>query len=61
MSDHAETKTSPIAAIILLLIIVGLVVYGIGMMNGGAYGPAAGAGALLFLTGLFMVLKVGKP
>ena len=61
MSEHAESKTSPVAAIIMLLIIAGLVVVGIALMNSSDYFGSGIAGALLFLTGLFMVLKVGKP
>ena len=36
------------------------VTLGIGAMNSGATGPAAIAGALLFLFGLFAVLTLGK-
>lgn len=61
MSEHAESKTSPVAAIIMLLIIAGLVVFGIGLMNSADYFGSGIAGVLLFLTGLVMVLKVGKP
>lgn len=61
MSEHAESKTSPIAAVIMLLVIAGLVVWGIGLMNSGAYVSAGVAGLLLFLTGLVMVLRIGKP
>ena len=61
MSEHAESKTSPVAAVIMLLIIVGLVVYGIGLMNSGEYAGAGLAGVLLLATGLVMVLKIGKP
>lgn len=61
MSDHAPSKTSPIAAIVMLLIIAGLVAWGIGLMNSAVYGPAGGAALILFLFGLVMVLKVGKP
>ena len=45
----------------MLLIIAGLVAWGIALMNSAAYGPAGGAALILFLFGLFMVLKVGKP
>jgi hypothetical protein len=61
VSEHAESKTSPVAAIIMLLIIAGLVVFGIALMNSSDYVGAGIAGGLLFLFGLVMVLKVGKP
>ena len=61
MSEHAESTTSPIAAVIMLLVIVGLVVWGIGLMNGGEYVGAGLAGLLLLVTGLVMVLRIGKP
>lgn len=61
MSEHAESKTSPVAAIIMILLIAGLVVWGIGLMNGADYFGSTIAGGLLFLFGLYTVLKVGKP
>ena len=60
MSEHSETKNSVVGAVIMLLIIAALVTLGIGAMNSGATGPAAIAGALLFLFGLFAVLTLGK-
>lgn len=60
MSDHSEPKYSPLGAIVILLILVGLVVWGIGLMNGGAIGAAAIAGGLLFLFGLYAVFALGK-
>ena len=61
MSEHAPTTTHPIGAIVLLLILCGLVAWGIGLMNDGNYVASGVAALLLFLTGLVMVLKVGKP
>lgn len=60
MSDHAHSKNSTVGAVIMLLVLVGLVVAGIGLMNGGAYASAALAGGLLFLFGLYTVLVLGK-
>lgn len=61
MSEHAPTTTHPIGAIVMLLIFAGLVTWGIGLMNDGNYVASGAAALLLFLTGLVMVLKVGKP
>ena len=61
MSEHAESRTWPVAGIIMLLILTGLVVWGIGLMNDGNYVGSGIAGALLFGLGLVMMLKIGKP
>lgn len=61
MSEHAPSKTHPIGAIIMLLILAGLVAWGIGLMNDGNYVASGVAALLLFVTGLILVLKVGKP
>lgn len=60
MSEHSENKQASIGAIVMLLIIAGLVTWGIGLMNNGAYTSAAGAGLLLFLFGLYAVFALGK-
>lgn len=60
MSDHAHSKSHPVGAVILLLILAGLVVWGIGLMNGADYVGAAMAGGLLFLFGLYTVLVLGR-
>lgn len=60
MSDHGHSKTSPVGAVIMLLILTGLVVWGIGLMNNAAYAAAGAAGGLLFLFGLYTVLVLGK-
>lgn len=61
MSEHAPSTTHPIGAIVMLLILAGLIAWGIGLMNDGNYAASGAAALLLFLTGLVMVLKVGKP
>ncbi len=60
MSEHTDNKKAAVGAIVMLLILCGLVVWGIGLMNSGAYTAAAGAGALLFLFGLYAVFALGK-
>ena len=60
MSENAETKNAAVGAIVMLLILAGLVGWGIGLMNSGAYGPAAISAALLFLFGLYAVFVLGK-
>lgn len=59
MSEHAE-KGHPLAGIIMVAIIAGLVTYGIGLMNDGNMGAAAVSGGLLFLIGLYATLVLGK-
>ncbi|MFM7014047.1 MAG: hypothetical protein ACKOXT_03530 [Actinomycetota bacterium] len=60
MSEHAETKHSTFAAILIALIIAGLTVWGIGLMNGADYVSSAMAGGLLFLFSLYVILGLGK-
>ena len=60
MSEHSDNKKSAIGAIIMLLILAGLVTYGIGLMNNGDTASAAIAGGLLFLFGLYPVFVLGK-
>lgn len=60
MSEHADTKNSTFAAIVVMLIIAGLVTWGIGLMNSGAYLEAAAAGGLLFAFGLYACLVLGR-
>lgn len=60
MSEHAESKNSTFAAILIALIIAGLTVWGIGLMNGADYVSAGLAGGLLFLFSLFVILGLGK-
>ncbi len=59
MSEHAE-KNHPLAGIIMVAIIAGLVTFGIGIMNDGNVGGAAIGGVLLFLVGLYATLVLGK-
>lgn len=61
MSEHAPSKTHPVGAIVMLLILAGLVAWGIGLMNDGNYVASGVAALLLFVTGLILVIKVGKP
>jgi hypothetical protein len=60
VSEHSDNKQASIGAIVMLLIIAGLVVWGIGLMNNGAYAAAGGAGILLFLFGLYAVFSLGR-
>jgi hypothetical membrane protein len=60
VSDQAHSKNATFGAIVMLLIISGLTVWGIGLMNDGAYLAAAAAGLLLFLFGAFAVLVLGR-
>ena len=60
MSEHSDNKKSAVGAIIMLLIIAGLVSFGIGAMNNGNTAAAAVGGALLFLFGLYPVFVLGK-
>jgi hypothetical protein len=59
MSEHAE-KGSPVGAAIMVLIIVGLVTFGIGLMNDGDTASAAMAGGLLLLIGVYAVFGLAK-
>lgn len=59
-SEHSDNKQASIGAIVMLLIIAGLVVLGIGTMNGGDTASALIPGALLFLFGLYGVFALGK-
>ncbi len=59
MSEHAE-KGHPLAGIIMVAIIAGLVTYGISLMNDGNIARHAVAGVLLFLVGLYATLVLGK-
>ncbi|MBK9738046.1 MAG: hypothetical protein IPO93_00655 [Actinobacteria bacterium] len=59
MSEHAD-KGHPIGAFIMLLIICGLVVWGIGLMNDGNSAAAAGAAVLLFGTGAYGILGLAR-
>lgn len=58
--EHTDNKQASIGAIVMLLIIAGLVVLGIGAMNGGDTVSALVPGALLFLFGLYGVFALGK-
>lgn len=60
MSEHSDNKQASIGAIVMLLIIAGLVTWGIGLMNNGDVTSAAAAGVLLFLFGLYSVFVLGK-
>ena len=60
MSENGHSRNDAIGGIVMLLIISGLVTWGIGLMNNGAYTSAAVAGILLFLFGLFAVFSLGK-
>ena len=60
MSEHVETKKGPVGAVIVLLILAGLVTWGIGLMNDGNVGAAAISGGLLFLIGLYATFVLGK-
>lgn len=60
MSEHEHSKNASVGAIIMMLIIAGLVVWGIGLMNDANYVGAAVAGGLLFLFALYSVLALGK-
>lgn len=60
MSKHAHSKNSTVGAVIMLLILSGLVVWGIGLMNSADYVSAGLAGVILFLFGLYTVLVLGK-
>ena len=59
MSEHAE-KGHPLAGVIMVLIISGLVSYGIGLMNDGDTASAAVAGGLLLLMGVYAVFALAK-
>jgi hypothetical protein len=59
MSEHAE-KGSPVGAVIMVLIIAGLVTFGIGLMNDGDTTSAAMAGGLLLLVGVYAVFGLAK-
>jgi hypothetical protein len=59
MSEHVE-KGSPIGASIMVIIIAGLVTFGIGLMNDGDTASAAMAGGLLLLVGLFAVFGLAR-
>ena len=59
MSEHAE-KGHPIGAFIMLLIICGLVAWGIGLMNDGDVASAAAASVLLFLSGAYAILGLAR-
>ncbi len=59
MSEHAQ-KGHPIAGLIMVLIISGLVTYGIGLMNDGDVASAAMAGVLLLALGAFAVLSLAR-
>lgn len=60
MSEHAESKNSTFAAIVIALIIAGLTTWGIGLMNDADYVSAGVGGALLFLFSLYVILGLGK-
>jgi len=59
VSEHAE-KGHPLAGIIMVAIIAGLITFGIGAMNGGDLVAASMGGVLLFLTGAYATLVLGK-
>ena len=59
MSEHAA-KDHPLAGIIMVAIIAGLVAYGLGIMNDGNMVAASLGGVLLFLVGLYTTLVLGK-
>lgn len=59
MTDHAQ-KGSPVGAVIMVLIIAGLMTFGIGLMNEGDTASAAMAGGLLLLIGLYGVFGLAK-
>lgn len=59
-TEHSDNKQASIGAIVMLLILAGLVVLGIGTMNGGDTVSALIPGALLFLVGLYAVFALGK-
>jgi hypothetical protein len=59
VSEHAE-KGHPLAGVIMVLIITGLVTLGIGKMNDGDTTSAAIAGALLLAPGLYAVFSLAK-
>jgi hypothetical protein len=59
VSEHAE-KGHPVAGVIMVLIIAGLVVLGIGKMNNGDTASAAAAGVLLLISGLYAVFGLAK-
>lgn len=59
MSEHAE-KGHPLAGIIMVAIIAGLVTWGIGAMNDGNMIAASISGLLLFLFGVYATLVLGK-
>ena len=44
----------------MLLVLAGLVVWGIGLMNSADYVSAGLAGAILFVFGLYTVLVLGR-
>jgi hypothetical protein len=60
VSEHADSKNSTVAAIIIALIICGLVVWGISLMNNGNLTACAIGGGLLFLFSLYIVLTSGR-
>jgi len=59
VSEHAE-KGHPLAGIIMVAIIAGLVTWGIGAMNDGNMIAASISGLLLFLFGVYATLVLGK-
>jgi protein-S-isoprenylcysteine O-methyltransferase Ste14 len=60
VSEHVETKKGPVGAVIVLLVLAGLVTWGIGLMNSNDYMASGAAGVLLFFFGLYTVFVLGK-
>lgn len=59
-SEHSDNKQASVGAIVMLLILAALVVFGIGAMNGGDNVSALMPAGLLFLFGLYAVFALGK-
>jgi hypothetical protein len=58
MSEHAE-KGHPIGAVIMVVIIAGLVSWGISLMNDGNIVACSVAGVILALLGVYVVFGLG--
>lgn len=58
MSEHSE-KGHPIGALIMVLIIAGLVSWGISLMNNGDIVSCSVAGVILALFGVYVVFGLG--
>ncbi len=59
MSEHAH-KAHPVPAVILVLILAGLIGYGISLMNAGQTFGSVVVAAIFALFGIFAVLVLGR-